>query len=339
MFPKMALTKDSPVYICAICSEILRSRDEFNEHIEFNHGGKSFKCDTCDYICKTRLLLAKHRYRVHEILTKGYETVYHCEEGGCTFKSVILSSVKEHFKSCHSNEAKKKVIGDAGSQHTCSTCGKTFDKKIRLMSHMKNVHQETTENFVCELCGKSFSSHQNYRSHVKIIHKNIRKHVCDVCGKAYGHSYQLSYHKVRKHNDGTKPSPYEVVCDTCGEKFPFRYSLLHHINRVHKEPEFECPKCGLKYRDHNTIKRHIRSHLKLLPFTCTECASAFSAIENLTTHISVKHMGMTAKEARKKENIKKARNHPAFKMDGHIYHASLDYLIELLTKESSSNRM
>ena len=311
----VALDQERIVHVCAVCLKVLRSKEEFREHIKVEHKGKMLQCDACDYSADQKRLLAKHRFRMHGLLTEGFENVFHCQFPGCAFKSVIQSITNEHYQKAHNNP---------------NRVHNYVSKKKGAKAARKNMV------YICEICGKSYDKYPSYECHMRFIHRNERKHVCDICGEAYRMVYQLKQHKWREHRKD-HPSPFEVVCDTCGEKFPFKAHLKYHVIRVHNDPEFRCPQCGKQFFFQCNLARHVRIHLKIKPFFCKECGKKFFACHHLTKHIGVNHMGLSPKEALKREHAISAKSHSAYGVDETMLKTPFETLLELLTKGASSD--
>jgi len=81
-------------------------------------------------------------------------------------------------------------------------CGKTFSRKMNLMSHYQSAH-EHKKPFICEKCGKAFSRHSDRRRHEKSQHSESNTYVCGGqldsginwgCGKVFKRKDGLTAH-------------------------------------------------------------------------------------------------------------------------------------------------
>jgi uncharacterized Zn-finger protein len=102
---------------------------------------------------------------------------------------------------------------------TCPVCGKTFNDKGYLSSHLK-IHRNAKE-YKCEWCDKSFNQRVAYNMHVR-IHTGHKPHKCDLCPKAFSRKMLLRQH-MRTH---TGERPYK--CEICGKAFADRSNMLLH---------------------------------------------------------------------------------------------------------------
>ena len=105
---------------------------------------------------------------------------------------------------------------------TCPICGKAFNDKGYLSSHLK-IHKNAKE-YKCEWCEKSFNQRVAYNMHVR-IHTGHKPHQCHMCTKAFSRKMLLRQH-LRTH---TGERPYH--CLACPKSFADRSNmLLHQVN-------------------------------------------------------------------------------------------------------------
>lgn len=102
---------------------------------------------------------------------------------------------------------------------TCSVCGKQFNDRGYLSSHMK-IHRNAKE-YRCEFCTKGFNQRVAYNMHRR-IHTGHRPHQCEVCGKSFSRRMLLKQH-MRIH---TGERPYS--CGVCNKAFADRSNMLLH---------------------------------------------------------------------------------------------------------------
>jgi len=101
----------------------------------------------------------------------------------------------------------------------CPVCGKKFNDKGYLSSHLK-IHRNAKE-YKCEWCEKSFNQRVAYNMHVR-IHTGHKPHKCPICPKAFSRKMLLRQH-LRTH---TGERPYK--CEICGKAFADRSNMLLH---------------------------------------------------------------------------------------------------------------
>ncbi|KAG9236681.1 hypothetical protein BJ875DRAFT_213055 [Amylocarpus encephaloides] len=143
-------------------------------------------------------------------------------------------------------------------------CGKTFNRPIRLESHMRTHADDRA--CVCPYpdCDKAYYEDKHLQQHIKGSHKQERKYICDWQG--------------------------------CGKSFLTGTRLRRHQATHQGVDRFTCtgyPPCNETFRKHNTLERHIRSiHLHLAPFPCTyvdpvtkaPCKAGFDGAIGLQKH-------------------------------------------------------
>jgi KRAB domain-containing zinc finger protein len=77
-------------------------------------------------------------------------------------------------------------------------CSHATTNKSLLELHI-NVRHTKIKNYTSELCGYSSSFPGNLKRH-KDVHLGTKKHVCSVCGEAFGQRTQVAFH-MKKHRD------------------------------------------------------------------------------------------------------------------------------------------
>ena len=81
------------------------------------------------------------------------------------------------------NTQKKKVK----DSFKCEECGKTFQTKADLKTHVKNIHPK---HITCDLCELTFCESWKYEVHLK-SHNKLQEHKCDECGKEFYLKWRL----------------------------------------------------------------------------------------------------------------------------------------------------
>lgn len=79
--------------------------------------------------------------------------------------------------------------------------------------------------------------------------KDIRKYMCDVCGKRFRSQSHMTYHRYA-HFEARN-----FACDQCTQRFKSPHILRTHKNTVHSTVfRYECETCGRKFkRDHHLV--------------------------------------------------------------------------------------
>lgn len=84
---------------------------------------------------------------------------------------------------------------------------------------------------------------------IPLVLKDIRKYMCDVCGKRFRSQSHMTYHRYA-HFEARN-----FACDQCPQKFKSPHILRTHRNTVHSTVfRYECEQCGRKFkRDHHLV--------------------------------------------------------------------------------------
>ncbi|XP_058824839.1 zinc finger protein 391-like [Topomyia yanbarensis] len=135
----------------------------------------------------------------------------------------------------------------------------------------------------CDVCGKGFQKSNNLTQH-KRIHTGERPHICEICGKGFIENVHLKRHK-RSH---TRERRHE--CDVCGKMFIEGNHLSQHRQRHFGDRPYRCHVCGKGYVANSHLTQHMRVHTHERPHKCEICAKDFLTSSHLTQHKLV-HFG------------------------------------------------
>ena len=266
---------------CEICNEAIQSQELLFEHQEREHGHLKQTCEFCKEVCLTIKNLAAHIANKHCTLVpeKGYLCLY-CN----TVTKKRASEVGYHILNTHFNEPLYK----------CNQCGKGFDDKKCLTSHIKYNH--TTEKlFQCDKCAKNFKTAGLLYSHAKNIHEESKNLECKECGKFFKNKMYLRNHHRFKHTTKTV-----IVCDDCGKSFSQKQSFLDHslthLSEQEKEQiKISCPNpdCDYTTIKKELLKEHIkRVHEKKKNYQCSFCTKEFFSRTHMDEHTNGVHLNL-----------------------------------------------
>ncbi|CDQ87949.1 unnamed protein product [Oncorhynchus mykiss] len=143
-----------------------------------------------------------------------------CEFDGC---GKIFSSrqyLNHHMKYQHFHQR----------TFTCShtPCGKSFNFKKHLKEHEK-LHSNQRD-FICEFCARAFRTNSHLLIHRR-IHTGEKPIQCEVCGFTCRQKASLNWH-MKKHD---AESSYQFPCEVCGRRFEKSYNLTAHHRKSHPD--------------------------------------------------------------------------------------------------------
>ncbi|CAG9810675.1 unnamed protein product [Chironomus riparius] len=189
--------------------------------IEFIPRKTKIKCEYCNRKYKTKNNYNKH-LKDHKV-------------DGKLPKIVPIKSLK-HKKSSENN-------------FSCDLCGKQWQTKQQIVSHIKTGHMFFSE---CPICNKKLR-YGGYNLHL-ISHMTEKNFKCKVCDKKFKAPNDVKTH-LKTHNK-------QFECRTCGNKFAKKKSLINH-EQIHQKKDstvLECKFCGMRFKYLNHLNRHQKNH-------------------------------------------------------------------------------
>ncbi|WAR21369.1 ZN226-like protein [Mya arenaria] len=200
---------------CDQCDKTFVNNQALKYHFMSKHATPGiFPCPECDKVCKSELLLKTHMRR-HSV----DNTRFMCDVCGRQFmyksalemhraihkddKSFVCKTCGKAFKT-YPTLYSHQYVHKVDSPYTCSICGKTFKTKERLKAHEKR--HSGLKPFECNLCHHCFPDKGGLSKHMKTVHCNVKKFVCDICGKATSRADNLRVH-MKVHMKGTDYTP------------------------------------------------------------------------------------------------------------------------------------
>ena len=192
---------------CEICNKTFSCASYLYKHnLNVHTGKRKFPCTKCDKKFNIKNNLKHHLKTIHSGQT------FTCEK--CNKSWTTQKRLEAHIRHFHQG------IKD----FQCHICNKFFTQKYYMQIHIKTVHNDERENHHCEYCGKSFNTAPILKSHIKHFHGSGGKLVyrCDYpdCDKVYARSHKLTQHKRVVH-EGIKDN----ICDVCGKVFALSSQL------------------------------------------------------------------------------------------------------------------
>ncbi|GCC19715.1 zinc finger and BTB domain-containing protein 1 [Chiloscyllium punctatum] len=176
------------------------------------------------------------------------------------------------------------------ARFTCQVCGGSFKQRYQLQEHM---YRHVGRHFQCSQCARAFDQEKLWVEHISRCmfgqapretpseRVDRRKHVCNLCGKAF---YQRCH--LREHFT-THTKEKEFACQICGKEFLRERLLRLHLDMHRGDARYVCPRCGQgSYRKHDHL-RHMVSHLVGREVICEVCFQVFEDGELLERHTDV----------------------------------------------------
>ncbi|XP_067444740.1 oocyte zinc finger protein XlCOF6-like isoform X2 [Thunnus thynnus] len=164
---------------------------------------------------------------------------------------------------------------------SCSKCGKTFDPKDCLQSHMKGPSGKKT--YVCSVCVKRSTQSVHLVTHNRTC-SGEKAFGCSVCKKRFSYKGDAVRH-MRTHT-GEKP----FSCSVCGKRFSQSTGLGSHMRTHTGEKPYGCSVCHQRFIRSGILARHMRVHTGEKPYSCSLCNTTFSLSQSLLKHMRI-HTG------------------------------------------------
>jgi len=142
------------------------------------------------------------------------------------------------------------------------------------------------KEFFCDLCGKMFDGKESLSSHITNAQDctgNGMASNCIMCDETFITKKELTKHNQTKHDIDW------VSCDLCEKRFSKRDTLITHKNSVHSDNWHYCSYCDYKANRVGNLAVHIKSKHQGLQYFCDKCDFKSSQQSNLTIHIEIKH--------------------------------------------------
>ena len=170
---------------CPKCKQLLKDRKKYKHSCPDKAKAKAqnrireYRCEECGVVKTTPVGLKDHMQSVH-----NPETMVQCKF--CP-KLFTCSQLKKHVEN-----------GPHTTKKTCNICGKSIAK---MKIHMETSHKsDIDKRFKCDQCSKGFISKLRLDSHIMNVHLKLRPFKCRYgCDQAYNDRSNLIQHEKRAH--------------------------------------------------------------------------------------------------------------------------------------------
>lgn len=225
-----------------------------------------------DYCCPNNLDIG------HDLFELKSEVKSEVTTDDCMARE-LKETTADPFQDCVMSKVKIDDTEEECDSNTDSQdhSGTSLNAPQETKPHTKNLREH-----LCSVCGKSHNSAQALRTHMN-THNGEKSFVCPTCGKAFANKCYMNTH-IRVH---TGERPY--VCHLCGKAFPRSDSLTNHM-RIHTGEKKEvlrkhsCDICGHSFAKLSKLLYHQQRHTENRPFICKECHKGFKVLTDLRDH-------------------------------------------------------
>uniref|UniRef100_A0A1A9V1Y8 Transcription factor grauzone n=1 Tax=Glossina austeni TaxID=7395 RepID=A0A1A9V1Y8_GLOAU len=216
--PNPRPSKYKKTFQCDKCPKTFSSKASFEHHSFAKHVPKEefkFECPECKKKLPTDRKLQQHLKNDHDP-----QKLFICDKCGKIFKNSY--NLKKHNDMEHTE---RKLTPEP---QQCKLCGTWYRHLAGLKTHMKNIHENTSNEHRCHICNKVSTTERALKRHIYLNHKCDRKFKCSMCAKAFKRGQDLREH-ISVH---TGEALY--TCPNCPMTFASSANMYKHRQRLHK---------------------------------------------------------------------------------------------------------
>lgn len=227
---------------CKICKKYFLNKRYLSLHSWVHIPDKPVQCPKCGRGFKNELHV-QHHMRIHEPPVN-----ITCQICNIVFKR--HESLRLHMKAQHPEPEEIRA-------YECYVCKKTQLKSLaQLRTHMYDHFRP--RNWLCPQCGKRYAAEYSLNLHLMRDDHNVRGEVlkpfhCDLCPTRFSTKHKAVAHAAIHTGERM------FACNVCGKSFATSGNLSQH-RRVHMEQKHHCALCDHKCRSAGNLKKHMRKH-------------------------------------------------------------------------------
>ena len=257
---------------CEMCCIEFVNNNTLLAHLNKTHEIQVNDDVTCEFCGKNiaSKCLTRHQRYVHGYYSTGYK---------CLICDMYLNSKNQEDK--HKLEKHDKDLD-------CEKCNQTFDNLLAFNDHLKAC-SEDPKNFTCKKCNNGYVWHSTKTLQIHWAEEHqLHKDICDVCGFAGAHKFELRSH-ARRHNLAAQGHQ----CHHCGKTFHMPLELSVHLKEDHGQEDsysYKCSYCTRTFKQLACLKDHINAkHVTSVKHQCDQCEYSTLYRKNLRSHVNVVH--------------------------------------------------
>lgn len=272
---ELPFCKSCERFKCLQCTLTFKKISHLNRHIRIIHNKeKKYKCTKCDARFTTNESLSYHK--------KWHTGVKDVECPHCERKFLVQKNLRKHMNKHHPGLA---PIRKKKANH-CEICNSVFSRKERLEYHMLEKHPANNPDRECRICGQKFETDAECFSHAN-AHSDMAKVPVAKC--PHCDLYCSSKNNLKRHVDRVHLNIKKYLCNECGKRFKGRDAFIYHVKR-HADPhgrDFECHICNKQIATEKGLEIHLRTHTGLKPYVCETCGKGFAQKGNMQSHQAI----------------------------------------------------
>ncbi|XP_055590191.1 uncharacterized protein LOC129742326 [Uranotaenia lowii] len=284
--------------ICCGCSAEFPSVDSLTQHSQMHHElykrepdtENPFECEICFKQFPTLIRLEQHRL-------VPYMRSHKCTVCNKSFPNQTLH--KKHMEMHKKQDIAGPSQDNRQSQqsYSCEECGKLFNSKYVLQSHLKSKHSEI-KPYGCSLCPRRFKGKQMLQTHLR-VHTKEEPYTCAFCPKTFIQLTDKKRHEVNTHS-----KQYPLRCSVCDKGFPTgRRKELEKHERLHQNGEeypLTCQFCDRTFTRIAQRNRHQARHVaerdRNMKQKLEEIGLVYFAVHNLPAGGELERPGICLEE-------------------------------------------